>query len=79
LSAKQLNIADNKPAQYTRYERARIVGARALQISMGAPVLMKDIKTVEPIEVALAELERGLIPITVKKINKSTRREASPA
>jgi DNA-directed RNA polymerase subunit K len=63
--------------QYTRYERARIVGARALQISMGAPVLVKEIKTVEPIEVALAELEQGLIPITVRKINKSARREAA--
>lgn len=60
---------------YTRYERARIIGARALQISMGAPVLAKDVKSVEPIEVALIELERGLIPITVKKINKSARRE----
>jgi DNA-directed RNA polymerase subunit K len=63
--------------QYTRYERARIVGARALQISMGAPVLVKDINTVEPIEVALAELEQGLIPITVRKINKSAKREAA--
>ena len=63
--------------QYTRYERARIVGARALQISMGAPVLAKDLKTVEPIDVALAELEQGLIPITVRKINKSARREAA--
>lgn len=60
---------------YTRYERARIVGARALQISMGAPVLVKDVNTVEPIEVALIELERGLIPITVRKINKSARRD----
>ncbi|HUL61445.1 MAG TPA: DNA-directed RNA polymerase subunit K [Methanocella sp.] len=63
--------------QYTRYERARIVGARALQISMGAPVLAKDVKTIEPIDVALAELEQGLIPITVRKINKSARREAA--
>jgi len=42
---------------------------------MGAPVLLKDITTVEPIEVAMAELERGLIPITVKRINKSQKRE----
>ncbi len=71
--------ATSKPIKekYTRYERARIVGARALQISMGAPVLAKDVKTVEPIEVALAELEQGLIPITVRKINKSARREAA--
>ncbi len=78
MSAKQLNVVELN-VKYTRYERARIVGARALQISMGAPVLMKDAKTVEPIEVALAELEHDLIPITVKKINKSTRREASPS
>lgn len=80
MSAKQINVADSKNvAKYTRYERARIVGARALQISMGAPVLIKDINSVEPIEVAMAELERGMIPITVKKVNKSTRREVNPA
>ncbi len=80
MSARQINVADSQNAtKYTRYERARIVGARALQISMGAPVLIKDIKTVEPIEVALTELERNLIPITVKKVNKSTRREVNPA
>jgi len=80
LSAKQINVADSENVtKYTRYERARIVGARALQISMGAPVLIKDIKTVEPIEVALTELERGLIPITVKKINKSARQKVNPA
>ena len=63
--------------RYTRYERARIIGARALQISMGAPVLVKNPKTVEPIEVALIELEEGLVPITVRKINKSARREVA--
>lgn len=51
--------------EYTRYERARIVGARALQISMGAPVLI-DVKG-EPIDIALEELRRGVIPITVKR------------
>jgi DNA-directed RNA polymerase subunit K len=78
LSAKQAHVevkADVKTSapKYTRYERARIVGARSLQISMGAPVLLKDITTVEPIDVAIAELERNLIPITVKKINKSAK------
>lgn len=51
---------------YTRYERARIIGARALQISMGAPVLVKTTKT-EPLEIALDEFDRGVIPITVKR------------
>jgi DNA-directed RNA polymerase subunit K len=46
---------------------------------MGAPVLVKEIHTVEPIEVALAELEQGMIPITVRKINKSARRDAAIA
>ncbi|HOI58353.1 DNA-directed RNA polymerase subunit K [Methanoculleus sp.] len=51
---------------YTRYERARIIGARALQISMGAPVLVNTTKT-EPLEIALEEFDRDVIPITVKR------------
>ncbi|MDP3105373.1 MAG: DNA-directed RNA polymerase subunit K [Candidatus Methanoperedens sp.] len=52
--------------KYTRYERARIIGARALQISMGAPVLI-EVDKKEPIEIAYMELEMGVIPITVKR------------
>ncbi len=52
--------------KFTRYERARIVGARALQIAMGAPVLI-DVDKKEPIDIALLELEKGVIPITVKR------------
>jgi len=55
---------------YTRYERARIIGARALQISMGAPVLTED-DSGEPIDIALKELETGVIPITVKRNAKT--------
>ncbi len=51
---------------YTRYERARIIGARSLQISMGAPVLVKTPST-EPLEIALEEFDKGVIPITVKR------------
>jgi DNA-directed RNA polymerase subunit K len=51
---------------YTRYERARIVGARALQISMGAPVLIKTSK-IDPLLIALEEFEKNLIPITVRR------------
>jgi DNA-directed RNA polymerase subunit K len=54
--------------KYTRFERARIVGARALQISMGAPILIELPKgIVDPIEIATMEFERGVIPITVKR------------
>jgi len=58
-----------KAEKYTRYERARIVGARALQIFMGAPVYI-DTNTIDPLEIALEEMKLGAIPITVKRDNK---------
>ncbi len=54
------------PFDYTRFERARIIGARALQIAMGAPVLIETEST-DPLEIAREEFERGVIPITVKR------------
>jgi len=56
----------------TRYERARIIGARALQISLGAPVLL-DIDRGEPIDLAMEELKLGVIPITVKRVVKTLK------
>ena len=52
---------------YTRFERARIVGARALQIAMGAPVLIDDDGRLDPLSMAIEELKAGVIPITVKR------------
>ncbi|MEM0160816.1 MAG: DNA-directed RNA polymerase subunit K [Thermoplasmata archaeon] len=54
--------------KFTRFEKARIIGARALQISMGAPVLI-DIpeKITDPVDIALYEFDRNLIPITTVK------------
>jgi len=50
----------------TRFEKAKIIGARALQIAMGAPVLVKAPESViDPIELAIRELEEGVVPITV--------------
>lgn len=51
---------------FTRYERARIIGARALQISMGAPILIQT-TCVDPLEIAMEEFSRDVIPITVKR------------
>ena len=51
---------------YTRYEKARIVGARALQISMCAPILIAT-TSINPLEIAMEEFEREVIPITVKR------------
>lgn len=65
---------NEQPEEYSKYERARIIGSRALQISMGAPFLMKiakkKLEEVEynPIEIAKLEFEADVIPITVKRI-----------
>ena len=52
---------------YTRYEKARILGARSLQLSMGAPSFVDTEKNEEPKKIAERELEQGKLPITVKK------------
>jgi len=51
--------------EYTRFEKARIIGARALQIAMGAPVLIEVPEGVTPLQVAIIEFEKGIIPLTV--------------
>ena len=54
-------------AKYTRFEKARIIGARALQISMGAPVLVEYPKDlIDPIDIAMLELDQDMVPISVK-------------
>ncbi|MFH1786402.1 MAG: DNA-directed RNA polymerase subunit K [archaeon] len=56
-------------AEYTKYEVARIVGARALQISMGAPVLVKVPKALyDSIDIAKFEFDQGATPLTIKRI-----------
>lgn len=51
----------------TRFEVARIIAARALQISLGAPVLIKTEKK-DPTEIAKEEFKRNVIPLTIKRI-----------
>jgi DNA-directed RNA polymerase subunit K len=53
---------------YTRFERARILGARALQISLGAPILIDTAPNlIDPVQVAELEFAAGMIPITVRR------------
>lgn len=57
-----------KIVDYTRFEKARIIGARALQISMGAPLLIEPPKELnDPIDIAMHEFLKAVIPITVKR------------
>jgi len=56
------------PPKVTRFEKARIVGARALQISMGAPILIEISEGISsPIDIALKELELGILPMTIRR------------
>lgn len=56
------------PPRLTRFERARIVGARALQLAYGAPPLIPVTKEMrDPIQIAAAELERGVLPIIIRR------------
>jgi len=56
------------PPKLTRFERARIVGARSLQISLGAPMLAplpEDV--VDPIDSAVVELNEKVLPMTIRR------------
>lgn len=59
--------------KFTKYEKARIIGARALQIAMGAPLLLKlkedDFENLNynPIDIAELEFNKGVIPITIRR------------
>ena len=63
----------------TKYEKARMIGSRALQISMGAPYLIKlskkDLENLKynPIEIAKLEYEKGILPIAIKRPYPDTR------
>jgi DNA-directed RNA polymerase subunit K len=51
---------------FNRYEKARIIGARALQVSYGAPVLV-DTDQTEPILIAAEEYDADALPFTVRR------------
>lgn len=58
---------------FTRYERARILGARAFQIAMNAPLLIKinqeDLEKIkfDALKIAEVELNSNILPISIKK------------
>lgn len=51
----------------TRFEKARIIGARALQLSMGARPLVDIPESLDPIDIAKLELEKKVIPLNIRK------------
>ena len=61
-------VADRTTTPYmTKYERARILGTRALQISMNAPVLVQLDGETDPLEIAGKELREKRIPFTIRR------------
>lgn len=59
-------MVDAMEDTYTKFEKARIIGARALQLAYGAPPLVKvPADMVNPIDLAELEFEKKVIPITI--------------
>ncbi|KAI0874329.1 RNA polymerase Rpb6 [Hypoxylon argillaceum] len=51
----------------TKYEKARILGTRALQISMNAPVLVDLEGESDPLQIAIKEMNEKKIPLIVRR------------
>lgn len=51
----------------TKYERARVLGTRALQISMNAPVMVELEGETDPLQIAMKELKARKIPIIIRR------------
>lgn len=69
---KKYNIEKNYDLRATlpylsKYEKARILGARALQISMGAPVMVELSEETDSLDIAAKELKERKIPITIRR------------
>ena len=52
----------------TKYEKVRLIGTRAKQISLGAKVMVKNTTGLNPIDIAKLELELKMIPMKIKRI-----------
>ncbi|PWA52165.1 RNA polymerase Rpb6 [Artemisia annua] len=65
---QKLAQGPRKTSKYmTKYERARILGTRALQISMNAPVMVELEGETDPLEIAMKELRAKKIPFTIRR------------
>jgi len=74
LSHKPVEITNKNglvvtgPPTLTRFEKARIMGARALQLSLGAPIFIEIPKNATTsLEIAMEELKQRVIPIVIKR------------
>ena len=57
------------PPTLTRFEKARIMGARALQLSLGAPPFIPIPKSARiSLDISMDELDQRVIPITIRRV-----------
>ena len=57
------------PPTLTRFEKARIMGARALQLSLGAPTFIDiPVSSATSLDISMKELEERVIPITIRRV-----------
>lgn len=66
-SEKQPNAMRITTKYMTKYERARVLGTRALQISMNAPVMVEIEGETDPLKIAMKELRQRKIPIIIRR------------
>ncbi|KAG8526862.1 uncharacterized protein KY384_008291 [Bacidia gigantensis] len=66
-SKKIADDARSTTPYMTKYERARVLGTRALQISMNAPVLVDLEGETDPLQIAIKELREKKIPLVVRR------------
>ncbi|KAG6003444.1 hypothetical protein E4U21_002038 [Claviceps maximensis] len=68
IKDKKIPESERSTTPYmTKYERARILGTRALQISMNAPVLVDLEGETDPLQIAIKELREKKIPLIVRR------------
>ena len=71
------------PNRLTRFEVARIIGARALQLSLGAPPLIDPYELpmrirIDPVLLAKEEFKRGVLPISVVRYTRKGLKQIIP-
>jgi DNA-directed RNA polymerase I, II, and III subunit RPABC2 len=73
FEAREITPQDSQvligPPTLTRFERARIIGSRSLQLSLGAPILIDSSKKFnDTISIAVAELDLRVLPISIRRV-----------
>eukprot|EP00879_Flechtneria_rotunda_P011877 GHRR01012406.1.p1 GENE.GHRR01012406.1~~GHRR01012406.1.p1 ORF type:complete len:142 (+),score=44.75 GHRR01012406.1:291-716(+) len=68
MEGRARTVAERITTRYlTKFERARVLGTRALQISMNAPVMVDVGDDTDPLEIAMKELRERKIPFTIRR------------